>query len=181
MGFLAATVGRERAWNVARTAYAVQWAALLGAVTFLWRILFAHDFRYEYVAIYSSLAMPRRYVYAAFWGGQEGTFLLWAFLTCTLGWLVMRSLRGSPLRNGTMLFVQLPLVMLTLVGVLRGPFLMLPAGRIPADGAGLNPLLQDWWMTIHPPVLFTGFSSLVVPFAIGMAALIRRDYDGWIK
>jgi len=181
MGFLVATVGRERAWGVARAAYAVQWAALLGAVTFLWRILFAHDFRYEYVASYSSLAMPRRYVYAAFWGGQEGTFLLWGFLTCTLGWLVMRSLRNSPLRNGTMLFVQLPLIMLTLVGVLRGPFLMLPAGHVPADGAGLNPLLQDWWMTIHPPVLFTGFSSLVVPFAIGMAALIRRDYDGWIK
>src|SRR5262249_49696302 len=50
-----------------------------------------------------------------------------------------------------------------------------------ADGQGLNPLLQDPWMTIHPPVLFTGFSSLVAPYAIAMAGLVRRDYDGWIK
>src|SRR6185503_18536742 len=49
------------------------------------------------------------------------------------------------------------------------------------DGVGLNPLLQDWWMTIHPPVLFTGFSSFVVPFAIACAALLKRDYDGWVK
>ena len=64
---------------------------------------------------------------------------------------------------------------------MRGPFLTFPAGRFPADGQGLNPLLQDPWMTIHPPVLFTGFSSLIAPFAIAMAALMRRDYDGWIK
>src|SRR5207247_5043226 len=81
----------------------------------------------------------------------------------------------------SMFFLDLPLMMLGLVTVMRGPFLTFPAGHAPADGNGLNPLLQDPWMTIHPPVLFTGFSSLVVPFAIGMAALVKRDYDGWIK
>jgi cytochrome c-type biogenesis protein CcmF len=80
-----------------------------------------------------------------------------------------------------MFFLNLPLIMLGLVTVMRGPFLMFPEGRIPVDGQGLNPLLQDPWMTIHPPVLFTGFSSLVAPFAIAMAALVRRDYDGWVK
>src|SRR5438132_6269446 len=78
-------------------------------------------------------------------------------------------------------FLNLPLVMLGLVTVMRGPFLTFPPGHVPADGQGLNPLLQDPWMTIHPPVLFTGFSSLAVPFAIAMAGLVRRDYDGWIK
>ena len=80
-----------------------------------------------------------------------------------------------------MFFLSLPVVMLTLVTVMRGPFLMFPAGHIPADGQGLNPLLQDPWMTIHPPVLFTGFSSLAVPFAIAMAAMVRRQYDGWVR
>jgi cytochrome c-type biogenesis protein CcmF len=85
------------------------------------------------------------------------------------------------LAPGTLFFVNLPLVMLGLVTVMRGPFLTFPPGQVPADGQGLNPLLQDPWMTIHPPVLFTGFSSLVMPFAIAVAALIKREYDGWIK
>src|SRR5262249_8851627 len=67
------------------------------------------------------------------------------------------------------------------VTAMRGPFLTFPGGQAPLDGQGLNPLLQDPWMTIHPPVLFTGFSSLVVPFAIALAALVKREWDGWIK
>ena len=64
--------------------------------------------------------------------------------------------------------LNLPLIMLGLVTVMRGPFLTFPLGQVPVDGQGLNPLLQDPWMTIHPPVLFTGFSSLVAPFAIAI-------------
>ena len=64
--------------------------ALLGGATFLWWILFHHQFQYQYVASYSSTAMPGYYVYAAFWGGQEGTFLLWALITATLGLVLMR-------------------------------------------------------------------------------------------
>ena len=179
LAFLAVMGGREEAVGVARSAFVVQWGAYLLAAGELWRILFNHDFRYEYAASYSSTAMPGHYVYAAFWGGQEGTFMLWALLTATLGLLVMRG-RHS-LSIPTMFFLNLPLIMLGLVTVMRGPFLMFAPGKVPLDGNGLNPLLQDPWMTIHPPVLFTGFSSLVVPFAIAMAAMVRRDYDNWIK
>jgi cytochrome c-type biogenesis protein CcmF len=179
LSFLAASGGREEAVGTARFAFTVQWLSLLGCAAFLWRILFTHQFQYQYVASYSSRAMPGHYVFAAFWGGQEGTFLLWAFITCTLGLVLMRVRHG--LTATAMFFLSLPLVMLGLVTVMRGPFLTYPAGGAPADGQGLNPLLQDPWMTIHPPVLFTGFSSLVVPFAIAMAALVRREYDGWIK
>jgi len=179
LSFMAVAGGREGAWRTARIAYRVQWAALLGATAFLWYILFTHQFQYQYVASYSSRAMPPRYIYAAFWGGQEGTFVLWALITCTLGLVLMRLKHA--LTAPAMFFLNLPLVMLTLVTVMRGPFLMFPDGRIPVDGQGLNPLLQDPWMTIHPPILFTGFSSLVAPFAIAMAALVKRDYDGWVK
>ena len=179
LAFMAAAGGRSDGWRPARIAYRIQWLGLFAATAFLWRILFTHQFRYEYVASYSSLSMPAHYVFAAFWGGQEGTFLLWALITCTLGLVLMR-FRHS-LTAAAMFFLNLPLVMLNLVTVMRGPFLLIPGGRVPYDGQGLNPLLQDPWMTIHPPVLFTGFSSLVVPFAIGMAALVKRDYDGWIK
>jgi cytochrome c-type biogenesis protein CcmF len=179
LGFLAGVSGRESAWTWAKRAYWVQWSGLLAATVFLWRILFTHQFQYQYVASYSSRSMPSHYVYAAFWGGQEGTFLLWALITATLGLVLMRVRHA--LTGPAMFFLNLPLVMLGLVSVMRGPFLTFPLDRIPADGQGLNPLLQDPWMTIHPPVLFTGFSSLVVPFAIAMAAMVRRDYDGWVK
>jgi cytochrome c-type biogenesis protein CcmF len=179
LAFIAVTGGRDDAWPAARLAYRIQWLALAGATTFLWYILFTHQFQYQYVASYSSRAMPLHFVYAAFWGGQEGTFLLWALISCTLGLVLMRI--RHPLTAPAMVFVNLPLVMLSLVTVMRGPFLTFPGGRVPLDGQGLNPLLQDPWMTIHPPVLFTGFSSLVIPFGIGMAAMVRRDYDGWIK
>ncbi len=179
LAFLAAMGGREAALRPARVAFRVQWLALAGATAYLWTILFTHQYQYQYVASYTSRAMPSRYVFAAFWGGQEGTFVLWALLTCTLG-LVMMRVRHA-LTVPAMFFLNLPLIMLGLVTVMRGPFLTFPGGRIPLDGQGLNPLLQDPWMTIHPPVLFTGFSSLVAPFALAMAALVRRDYDGWVK
>ncbi len=165
--------------SIGHTAFVLQWAALVAGAAFLWWILFSHDYRYQYVASYTSRAMPNKYVYAAFWGGQEGTFLLWALITASLALVLMRWRHA--LKVPSMFFINLPLVMLTLVSVMRGPFLMFAEGKVPADGNGLNPLLQDWWMTIHPPILFVGFSSFVVPFAIACAALLRRDYDGWVK
>jgi cytochrome c-type biogenesis protein CcmF len=175
--FLLTSLGRERLIGVAKTAFWLQWAAMLAGAGFLWFILFNHHFEYQYVHDYSSRAMPRHFVYAAFWGGQEGTFLLWGLLTATLGLILMRwKSRDMPV---AMFFLNLPVTMLALVSVMRGPFLA--STEAFKDGVGLNPLLQDYWMTIHPPVLFTGFSSFVVPFAIACAALWRRDYDGWVK
>jgi len=179
LAFMAAMGGRTAAERPAIWAFRLQWAGLLAATITLWNRLFAHDFRYEYVATYSSRSQEWYYVYAAFWGGQEGTFLLWALITATLG-LILHRIKHA-LVPGAMFFLNLPLVMLTLVSVMRGPFLMFPGGRAPIDGQGLNPLLQDPWMTIHPPILFVGFSSLAVPFAIAMVALVKREYDGWIK
>ncbi len=179
LSYLAATLGRQSALVPARVAYRIQWVALVAGAVYLWHILFTHQFRFQYVASYSSLSMPPHYVYAAFWGGQEGTFMLWALITTTLGLFLMRT--RSPLTTPAMFFLNLPLVMLGLVGVMRGPFLTFAAGQIPVDGNGLNPLLQDPWMTIHPPVLFTGFSSLALPFSLAMAGLVKRDYDGWLK
>jgi cytochrome c-type biogenesis protein CcmF len=175
--WLVAATGRDAALPVAKTAFRIQWLALLGGAAFLWFILFNHRFEFQYVHDYSSRAMPRRFVYAAFWGGQEGTFLLWGLLTTSLGLVLMRW--NDRKRPTAMFFMNLPLLMLTLVTVMRGPFLM--SHDAYTDGVGLNPLLQDYWMTIHPPVLFTGFSSFVVPFAIACAALVHRDWDGWVK
>ena len=177
LSWLLVSSGRPGAEPAARTSYLIQWGAFLAACTFLWWILFNHQYQFQYVHDYSSRSMPRHFVYSAFWGGQEGTFLLWAFISTTLGLFVLRW--RSPMMAPTMAFLNAPNIMLGLVTVMRGPFLI--AQQAYTDGVGLNPLLQDYWMTIHPPVLFIGFSSFVVPFAIACAALIRRDYDGWLK
>ncbi|HEY6194397.1 MAG TPA: cytochrome c-type biogenesis CcmF C-terminal domain-containing protein [Candidatus Eisenbacteria bacterium] len=174
---LGVLAGRTDAAPVARTAFRVQWVGLVGGAFFLWWILFHHQFQYQYVHDYSSKDMPSYYVYAAFWGGQEGTFLLWALITTTLGLVLMRWKHA--LMQPAMFFLNLPVILLTFLGVTRGPFLH--SAQAFTDGVGLNPLLQDYWMTIHPPILFTGFSSFVVPFAIACAALWKRDYDGWVK
>jgi cytochrome c-type biogenesis protein CcmF len=143
-------------------------------------LLFTHKFRYQYVALLLVALDAGHYVFAGVLGRAGGTFLLWALITCTLGLVLMRV--RHPLTAPAMFFLNLPLVMLGLVTVMRGPFLTFPPAR-PADGQGLNPLLQDPWMTIHPPILFTGFSSLVAPFAIGdggagEARLRRLDQAG---
>src|SRR5439155_1152364 len=91
----------------------VQWLALAAAVATLWRRLFSHNFRYEYVATYTSRSMELRYVLAGLWGGQEGTFLLWALVTCSLGLVMMRV--KHPLTTTAMFFLNLPLVIPTLV------------------------------------------------------------------
>jgi cytochrome c-type biogenesis protein CcmF len=182
-GWLAAARGgRARpgaAERFARAAFRVQWLALAGAAAFLWSVLARHDFRYVYVASYSSREMPPHLVFSAFWGGQGGTFLLWALLTATLGLVLMRQ-RHAPAASA-MPFLNLPLVLLGVACVVRGPFATFLPGAVPAGGRGLNPLLQDFWMTIHPPVLFLGYAALTVPFALAMAALARRDRDGWVR
>ena len=117
-GWFAALQGNTRAGEVAAAAYRVQWLALLGGAVFLWWILFNHQFGYQYVHDYSSRDMPSYYVYAAFWGGQEGTFLLWALFTTILGLVLLR--QKGELTKPAMFFLNLPVIALTFVSVVRG-------------------------------------------------------------
>jgi cytochrome c-type biogenesis protein CcmF len=179
---LVAAIGWWGPWRgerLARAAFRAQWLALAGAAAFLWTLLARHDFRYVYVATYSARDLPGHLVFAAFWGGQGGTFLLWALLTATLGLLLLR--QRHPLAAAAAAFLNLPLLLLGLACVLRGPFTTFAPGAVPADGRGLNPLLQDFWMMIHPPVLFLGYAALTVPFALALVAAVRRDWDGWVR
>ena len=80
LAFLAAILGRGDAWRWGKTAYRVQWASLVAATGFLWYILFSHQYQFQYVHSYTSRAMPSKYVFAALWGGQDGSLLWWLFL-----------------------------------------------------------------------------------------------------
>ncbi|MEJ2543682.1 MAG: cytochrome c biogenesis protein CcsA [Calditrichaceae bacterium] len=124
---------------------------------------------------------------STFWAGQEGTFLLWSLLGSIYGIVIIHNrTKDESLVMSFMLLVQAFIIMIL---IKRNPFTFVweinPAGfspgMVPVDGNGLNPLLQDPWMTIHPPILFAGYSSTMILFAFAMAALVKRNYDTWIK
>ena len=168
--------GDETARIFARRAYRFFTLAVLFATIVLMVCLARRDFRIEYVHQYSGSDLPWYYQLAAFWAGQKGSFLIW---------LLWGSLLGIPLYRSAGRRHEAPVMgiyLLTLMGLLfilarENPFVMLD--HAPAEGEGLNPLLQDDWMVIHPPIMFVGYAAAAIPFAFAMAALWRRDFDDW--
>lgn len=147
------------------------------ASALLMHFILNHDFLYTYVAQYSSRDLSLEYLISSFWAGQEGSFLLWVLVGSWLGILVM--FKAKDVEPQVMLIYNLNNIFLMILLIKQSPFRMLPIA--PPDGQGLNMLLQDPWMVIHPPVVFVGYAAFTIPFAFAVAALWRRDYDGWIR
>jgi cytochrome c-type biogenesis protein CcmF len=178
--------GIRRRLDLVRSAEHAAWAvfALVGvAVAILLRALLQHDFRLEYVAAYSSSTLPTRYVVAALWGGQKGSLLFWvlllSFFTSIAQWQNRDRNRAlMPFVTATLMTIAV--FFLGLVTFVTDPFERLP---VPArEGADLNPLLQNYWMMLHPPSLYTGYVSAAVPFAFAIAALASGQLgDQWIR
>ena len=160
----------------ARRLYAAFAIGVVLASLLLMKLLLSHDFRASYVASYSGRDLPFFYLFSTFWAGQEGSFLLWLLFGALIGFFVYRSAREQE----PPVMVAYVLSFLGIVAILakQPPFRFL--AEIPPDGQGLNPLLQDPWMVIHPPVMFAGFASLSVPFAFAIAALWKKRWDGWV-
>jgi cytochrome c-type biogenesis protein CcmF len=160
----------------ARRLYAAFAVSILLASALLMRLLLSHDFRVSYVASYSGRDLPFYYLFSTFWAGQEGSFMLWLFWGALIGFVVLRTAKEQ---EPAVMVVYLA-SFLGIVAILckQPPFRFLE--RAPFDGQGLNPLLQDPWMVIHPPVMFAGFASLSVPFAFAIAALWTKRWDGWV-
>jgi cytochrome c-type biogenesis protein CcmF len=157
-----------------RLYWIMSFAVLIASITLL-AILLTHQFQYSYAARYSSRSLPILYTISAFWAGQEGTFLLWALMAAVMGIFYMR---GSGKNDSTgMAVVSAFSAFLYLLMLVKSPFEL--SQEIPADGAGLNPLLQDPWMAIHPPILFVGYAAALFPFAMVLSALRRRRYEEW--
>jgi cytochrome c-type biogenesis protein CcmF len=145
------------------------------------------DYRLAYVASHSNRAMPVAYKFAAWWGGQSGSLLLWAWLLSVYATIVVfqnrRKFRDMmPYTVAILMSVQAFFVLL--IAFVVSPFDVLVQGQgivDVGDGQGLNPLLQYWTMVIHPPVLYLGYVGFVVPYAFAMASLITKQKgDEWI-
>ncbi|MGE5788554.1 MAG: heme lyase CcmF/NrfE family subunit [Myxococcales bacterium] len=180
---VAASSGQHRYLVAARrSAYAT--SALIGlGVTLLAYAFITHDFRIRYVARYSDRSMSDGYLLAALWGGQDGSLLWWSFLlaiytAACVYWMRGRFRRLEPLVIATLMTVVGFFAVLMLFAA--NPFQTSVLGSVP-DGEGLNPLLQNYWMIIHPPMLYTGFVGCSVPFAFAVAALASGRLDNeWI-
>lgn len=147
-------------------------------------LLVHSDFNNEYVASYTSLDLPIQYKITAFWGGQKGSLLFWTLLLSVFSLIVVfqnqvKNRELMPYVCAVLASVQT--FFLSVLTFVAPPFATLGAAR-PADGTGLNPLLQNYWMVVHPPHLYLGFVGFTVPFAFGLAALISNNLNPvWIK
>jgi cytochrome c-type biogenesis protein CcmF len=165
------------AWNVARYSFTGFVAFVTLASILLMFAILKHEFIYSYVASYSSRDLPLQYLISSFWAGQEGSFLLWVLLGAWLGIFLMH--KSGEMEPQVMFIYNLNHLFLTILLIKQSPFKLLDA--VPPDGQGLNMLLQDPWMVIHPPVVFLGYAAFTIPFAYAVAALWRREYDAWTK
>ncbi len=206
LGYFLGAMRKQNEWSaLGRIGFRMHSLAVLGIVVTLFTMLFNHWFEFDYVWKHSNLQMPLKYIASCFWEGQEGSFLLWTFWHVVLGnILIARAKDWEPHVMAVIGLVQIFLAFMLLgvyVGDVRlgsSPFLLireLPENlglpwtgltdyltRIPqfADGRGLNPLLQNYWMVIHPPTLFLGFSATLVPFAYAIAGLWRNQRKEWM-
>jgi cytochrome c-type biogenesis protein CcmF len=153
-------------------------ASVVGAAGYLAYLIATHQFQVSYVAEYSAKRSSSWFLFAAFWGGQEGSLLLWSFWTAILG-AVLAYRSGNKTGQVWPIFGMVQVFLLGLI-LVKCPF-ALGSGPVPADGKGLNPLLENYWMIIHPPILFLGFSSTLFSWVWAMYGLIYRDWDGWNK
>ncbi|GCE48468.1 cytochrome c-type biogenesis protein CcmF [Thermosporothrix hazakensis] len=142
-----------------------------------------HDFGVRYVTEHSSRSMPWYYVWAALYGGQEGSLLFWSFSLGLFTSLFVLTYKRAPAVLvpyviATLMGIQLFLVLMLLT--VSNPFVRLTA--IPADGVGLNPLLLDPGMLLHPPLLLLGFMSFSLPYAFAVAAMISGHLNSeWLR
>src|SRR6187399_138267 len=185
-----------------KTGFYLHTIAVLGICVTLFVIIANHYFEYHYAYSYSDLKLPSYYLVSTFWNGQEGSFILWMFWHAVLGMVLIFTNKfwEAPVMT-VFALVQAFLASMILGVVIPGlevkigssPFILLRDAMqnapifkaqpdfVPKDGNGLNPLLQNYWMVIHPPTLFLGFALTLVPFSFCMAGLWLKKYTEWIK
>jgi len=163
------------------------WVLLTIAAGILIYSLVTSDFRLSYVWEHSNRSMTGMYKFASWWGGQEGSLLLWAWLLATYSAVVVYQNRRKyrdMMPYVTAVLMSTETFFLLLISFVATPFkvMMLGKGIVAADdGNGLNPLLQYWTMVIHPPMLYLGYVGFVVPFAFAIASLAtKQPGDAWI-
>jgi cytochrome c-type biogenesis protein CcmF len=176
-GAYAAHVGRRRLARSAQNALVAAFASTAVAAGVLVAALLRNDFSFEYVARTTSRALPTAYTLSAFWGGQEGSLLLWLLILTGFGAAavtVNRAWARDLIVWVVPVFAAVATFFAFLLVAVASPFTTQAA---PADGAGMTPSLQNPYMLAHPPLLYLGYVGLTVPFAFALGALLSGKLD----
>ncbi len=195
--------------NYARNLFYISVVGIIVFSSLLIYFIFTHQFQYNYIWGHSSTDLPLPLLFSTFYAGQEGSFNLWALFTGILGIPLLKYAIKRNYEIELMVVFGSIFSVLLLFLVVKNPFTfiwdvfpkeLIGQGEIPStvtkyiwlnqtegiwamvpvEGKGLNPLLQNYWMVIHPPILFIGFTAMSVPFSYAVAALIKRDFQSWI-
>lgn len=192
-------IGKDPWVSFGRKVFIAHGIAVIATAVILFLIIYNHNFEYHYAWSHSSVNLAAHYMIACFWEGQEGSFLIWTLWNALLGFVLIGT--NKKWEAPVMTVFALVQVFLTsmILGIVIGdfklgssPFILLRdvlsdprflinPNFVPTDGTGLNPLLQNYWMVIHPPMTFLGFSLTLVPFSFCIAGLWRKDFTDWIR
>ena len=200
----AKTIEEENSWRrMGRIAFGIDVLAVFAVLFTVIYIVSSHLFEYNFAWEHSSKALRLNYLLACIWEAQEGSFLLWTIWNCVLGAILIR--KAGKWEAPVMAVISLAQLCLAtmIIGIYLfgskvglNPFILVREKMSEApifsrpdymsfpqmqDGQGLNALLQNYWMVIHPPILFLGFASTIVPFAYAIAGLWKRQFGGWTK
>ncbi|HEX6334857.1 MAG TPA: cytochrome c biogenesis protein CcsA [Flavisolibacter sp.] len=195
--------------RLARIFFIIEVISVFAVFGILFYIISNHLFEYKYAWQHSSRSLEPKYLLSCFWEGQEGSFLLWSVWHCVLGlFVIWKEKEWEAPVMAVVSFAQFALATMILgasVGDLNigsNPFILLRNSGVLdeapqffnesgvlrrdylsliQDGNDLNPLLQNYWMVIHPPVLFLGFASTIIPFAFAIGGLWTRKYGDWVR
>ena len=173
--------------------------SVLGTAVTLFLIIYNNYFEYHYAWSHASKDLAVHYMIACFWEGQEGSFLIWSVWNALLGFILIKTNKKweAPVMTvfATVQVFLASMILGVVIGDLKlgsSPFLLLRdvmndpvflinPNFVPEDGTGLNPLLQNYWMVIHPPMTFLGFACTLIPFSFCIAGLWRKDFKDWIR
>jgi cytochrome c-type biogenesis protein CcmF len=187
--------------RLANIAFIIESVCVFACFGVLFYVISNHLFEYKYAYMHSDKNLPVEYLLSCFWEGQEGSFLLWSFWHSVLGLIIIKTSKNWKQDSfGALMvlsFTQFCLATMV-VGIYlfdskigSSPFILLrnemnwPILSRPdylsllKDGKGLNTLLQNYWMVIHPPILFLGFASTTVPFGFAVAGLLKKEHK-WV-
>jgi cytochrome c-type biogenesis protein CcmF len=189
IGYYLGFRGRRNLIPKARLSYHISAVMVILASAFLLYLILTHQFQYTYVWSYSSTDLSTPLLISTFYAGQEGSFMLWTFYTSILGLFLMSYARRNGYEPEVMSVYSLVKVFLLLILIVKSPFEYIwetwpgqvHEGFVPPEGRGLNPLLQNFWMVIHPPIIFIGFAAMAIPYSHAIVALLRREYLTWVK
>ena len=201
--YQASKTDADEGWGkLGKLSFNIHSISVIGIIAVMFILLVNHYFEYNYAWQHSNMEMPMRYILACFWEGQEGSFLLWTFWTMILAQVFMRGAKSWLNSNMTIISSVQVFLASMLLGIYvldfklgSNPFILLrehpdmlnlPFTRVAdyvskIDGKGLNPLLQNYWMIIHPPTLFLGFASTLIPFSYAISGFWKGRFNEWQK